>query len=196
MEAYGYPYPFPPLWPPVTSNVPSGRNECPEQKMLYAACGTVGKLFVPGSQRVGLFPFAKEGQKSTLPFGSKWAWAAMNGQVWTPVHWPMGEPPPDPTVTVADAVAVVPDELLAMRVYAVVAVGETTCDPLTATAAPLSVALTALVEDHVNVELPPDVMEVGLAVRDAVGLPPPPPLTVTVTCPQSVAPLALCAVIR
>ena len=58
--------------------------------------------------------------------------------------------------------------------------GETTCDPLTATAAPLRVALVALVEDQVRVELAPDVIEVGLAVMEAVGAPPP-PVTVTVT---------------
>jgi hypothetical protein len=62
----------------------------------------------------------------------------------------------------------------------VVAVGETTCDPLTATEAPLRVALVAFVEDQVSVELPPDVMVVGLAVMDAVG-PPPPGVTVMVT---------------
>ena len=36
----------------------------------------------------------------------------------------------------------------------VVAVGETTFDPLTATEAPLRVALVAFVEDQVSVELP------------------------------------------
>jgi hypothetical protein len=93
------------------------------------------------------------------------------------------------TVTVACAVAVAPDELLDTKAYVVVAVGETTCDPLIATAAPFSVALTALVDVHVNVELPPDAMEVGLAPIAAVGE----PLlaTVTVTWPQSLAPVEL-----
>ena len=72
--------------------------------------------------------------------------------------------------------------------------GETTCDPLTATVAPFKVALVALVEDQVKVELPPDAIVVGLAVILAVGAPP--AVTVTLTCPQSVAPLALCAVMR
>jgi len=93
--------------------------------------------------------------------------------------------PLEPTVTVACAVAVTPDELLAMKVYVVVAVGETLCDPLTATVAPLRVALAALVDVHVSVELPPDAIVVGLALIPAVG---PPAVTVTVTCPQSVAP--------
>jgi hypothetical protein len=77
----------------------------------------------------------------------------------------------------------------------VVDVGETTCDPLTATVAPFRVALTALVEVHVSVELPPGAIEVGLAVIPAVGglLP---PVTVTVTWPQSVAPDELRQVMR
>ena len=72
--------------------------------------------------------------------------------------------------------------------------GETTCDPLTATEAPLSVALVALVEDQVRVELPPDVIVVGLAVIEAVGALP--EFTVMVTWPQSVLPSAACAVMR
>jgi hypothetical protein len=51
----------------------------------------------------------------------------------------------------------------------VVAVGETTCDPLTATEAPFRVALVALVELQVSVELPPDAIEVGFALMAAVG---------------------------
>ena len=101
--------------------------------------------------------------------------------------------PPEPTVTVVMAVAVVPDELLATNVYVVVVVGETDVDPFTATAAPFSVALTALVDVHVSVELPPDVIELGFAVIPAVGAP---EVTVMRTCPQSVAPVELCAVIR
>ena len=58
--------------------------------------------------------------------------------------------PLEPTVTVAWAVAVAPDELVATKLYVVVAVGETDCDPLTATALPFRVALTALVEVHVS----------------------------------------------
>jgi hypothetical protein len=60
---------------------------------------------------------------------------------------------------------------------------------LTATAAPFKVALVALVEDQVSVELAPDVIEVGFAVMVAVGAPP--DVTVTVTCPQSLAPAEL-----
>jgi hypothetical protein len=55
-------------------------------------------------------------------------------------------------------------------------VGETDFDPLTATDAPFRVALTALVDVQVSVELPPEVMEVGLALIPAVG-----PLEPTVT---------------
>ena len=95
---------------------------------------------------------------------------------------------PELTVTVAWDVAVVPAEFLAIKVYVVVDVGETTCDPLTATAAPFRVALTALVDVHVSVELAPGAMEVGLAVMVAVGAP---ELTVMVTWPQSVAPVEL-----
>jgi hypothetical protein len=62
----------------------------------------------------------------------------------------------------------------------VVAVGETTCDPLTGTELPFSKALVALVEDQVRVELPPDVIVVGFAVIEAVGFPPEPMVTVTV----------------
>jgi hypothetical protein len=94
------------------------------------------------------------------------------------------------TVTVAWAEVVAPAEFLAINVYVVVAVGETTCDPLTATAAPFSVALTAFVDVHVSVELPPDAIEVGFALIAAVGAPLP-PVTVRVTCPQSVAPVEL-----
>jgi hypothetical protein len=59
---------------------------------------------------------------------------------------------------------------------------------LTATAVPFRVALTAFVDDHVSVELPPAAMDVGLALRPAVGAL---DATVTVVCPQSVAPEAL-----
>jgi hypothetical protein len=90
--------------------------------------------------------------------------------------------PLEPTVTVAWAVAVVPDELLATKVYVVVDVGETLCDPLTATEAPFSVALTALVDVQVRVELPPEAIEVGLALIPAVG-----PLAPTVTVAWAVA---------
>ena len=69
-------------------------------------------------------------------------------------------------------------------------VGDTVCDPLTATAAPFRVALAALVDVQVSVELPPDAIEVGFALSPAVGAPPP-PVTVTVTWPQSIAPVEL-----
>jgi hypothetical protein len=95
------------------------------------------------------------------------------------------------TVTVVKAWAgVVPDTPVATKVYVVVAVGETVCDPLTGTDAPFRVALTALVEVQVSVELLPEAIEVGFALIPAVGglLP---PVTLTVTWPQSVAPDAL-----
>jgi hypothetical protein len=59
---------------------------------------------------------------------------------------------------------------------------------LTATAAPFNVAPVAFVEDQVSVELLPDVIEVGFAVMVAVAAP---DVTVTVTCPQSLAPAEL-----
>ena len=71
--------------------------------------------------------------------------------------------------------------------------GDTVCDPLTATEVPFRVALTAFVDVQVNVELPPAVIEVGLAVTLAVGAP---GATVTVAWPQSVAPVELRAVMR
>ena len=58
--------------------------------------------------------------------------------------------------------------------------GETACEPLSATDAPFRVALVAFVEDQVSVELPPEEIDVGFAVMDAVG-PEVPPVTVTVT---------------
>lgn len=70
----------------------------------------------------------------------------------------------------------------------VVAVGETDCDPLTAIDAPFRVALTAFVDVQVSVELPPEVMEVGLALIPAVGAF---EATVMRTWPQSVAPVEL-----
>ena len=95
--------------------------------------------------------------------------------------------PLEPTVTMAWAEAVTPAALVATNVYVVVDVGDTVCDPLTGTDAPFRVALTALVDVHVSVELPPGAIEVGLAVIAAVGA----PVTVTVTWPQSVAPVEL-----
>jgi len=56
----------------------------------------------------------------------------------------------------------------------VVAVGETVCEPLRATAAPFRVALAAFVDVQVRVELPPEAMEGGLALIAAV-------VTLTVT---------------
>jgi len=52
----------------------------------------------------------------------------------------------------------------------VVVEGETVCDPLTETAAQFRVALAAFVDVQVSVELPPDAIDVGLAVIPAVGL--------------------------
>jgi flagellar biosynthesis protein FliP len=98
--------------------------------------------------------------------------------------------PLEPTVTVAWADAVAPDELLLTKVYVVVDVGETDCDPLTATDAPFRVALTAFVDVQVSVELPPDVIEVGLALIVAVG---PVEPTVTVAWAVAVAPEELLA---
>ena len=95
----------------------------------------------------------------------------------------VGEPL-EPTVTVVWADAVAPDELVATKVYVVVDVGETDCDPLTATDAPFKVALAALVDVQVSVELPPDEIEAGFALIPAV-------VTVIVTWPQSVAPVEL-----
>ena len=92
--------------------------------------------------------------------------------------------PLDVTVTVACADAVVPDEPVATKLYVVVDVGETDCDPLTATDAPFKVALVALVDVQVSIELPPDEIEAGFALIPAV-------VTVTVTWPQSVAPVEL-----
>jgi len=79
--------------------------------------------------------------------------------------------PVEPTVTVAWAEAVTPAALVATKAYVVVDVGETVCDPLTATAAPFKVALTALVDVQVRVELPPAVIKVGFALSPAVGAP-------------------------
>jgi hypothetical protein len=63
----------------------------------------------------------------------------------------------------------VPAEFFATKVYVVVAVGETVCDPLTGTDVPFKVALTALVDVQVSVELLPGAIEVGFAVMPAVG---------------------------
>lgn len=64
-------------------------------------------------------------------------------------------------------------------------VGETVCDPVTATDVPFRVALVALVDVQVNVELPPDVIVVGLAVIPAVGAAEP---TVTIAWADAVVP--------
>jgi hypothetical protein len=74
----------------------------------------------------------------------------------------------EPTVTAVCPEVDVPAELVATNVYVVVVVGDTVCDPLTATAVPFNLALTALVVVQVRVELPPDAMEVGLALIVAV----------------------------
>ena len=75
----------------------------------------------------------------------------------------------------------------------VVEEGETVWVPLMATVAPFKVALTALVDVQVSVELPPAAIEVGFALIPAVGTA---EVTVTRTCPQSIAPAELRAVMR
>ena len=94
---------------------------------------------------------------------------------------------PELIVTVAWAETATPAALVATKVYVVDDVGDTVCDPLTGTDAPFRVALTALVDVQVSVELPPGAIAVGLAVIAAVGE----PVTVMVTWPQSVAPVEL-----
>ena len=79
----------------------------------------------------------------------------------------VGEPV-ELTVTDVCAEVEVPAELVATNVYVVVDVGETVCDPFTATGAPLRVALVALVVVQVRVELAPDAIEVGFALIAAV----------------------------
>src|SRR6267378_2556580 len=73
------------------------------------------------------------------------------------------------TVTVAVAV-VEPAELVATSEYVVVAVGETICDPLPATAAPFSVIVVAFEVDHESVDDWPLLMLVGFAFSMAVGI--------------------------
>jgi hypothetical protein len=74
----------------------------------------------------------------------------------------------------------------------VVEVGDTVCDPLTATDVPFSFALAAFVEDHVRVELLPGATVAGFALMLAVGVPLVEP-TVTTTLEDVVAPAALLA---
>ena len=69
--------------------------------------------------------------------------------------------------------------------------GLTVIEPLSATAAPFNVAFTAFLVDQVSVEDWPLVIEVALARIPAVTLPVEAALTVTVTEPQSVAPVEL-----
>jgi hypothetical protein len=73
----------------------------------------------------------------------------------------------------------------------VVDVGDTVCDPLTATDAPFRVALVALVDVQVSVELPPGAIDVGLALIAAVGAPL--EFTVTGAWAEAVTPAALVA---
>lgn len=98
---------------------------------------------------------------------------------------------PVTTVTVVCADAVVPDDPVATKVYVVVAVGDTVCDPFTATELPLSFALTALLDDQVSVELAPEAIEVGFALMLAVGEPLEP--TVTDVCADVDVPAELVA---
>jgi hypothetical protein len=65
-------------------------------------------------------------------------------------------------------------------------VGETVCDPFSATVAPFRSALTALVVVQVKVELLPAAMVVGDATIPAVGGPD--EVTVTVVWADAVAP--------
>jgi hypothetical protein len=86
------------------------------------------------------------------------------------------EPPPElPTVTVAVAEAEPPGPV-AVRVYVVVDAGETVWLPEVATdPIPLSMETdVALLVLHVRVELPPEEIDVGLALKliVGVGLPP------------------------
>lgn len=71
------------------------------------------------------------------------------------------------TVALAEPEPPVPVQV---TLYAVVAPGVTTTEPDVAfpVAKPVPVQEVAFVEDHVSVEDPPDVTEVGEAVRDAV----------------------------
>jgi hypothetical protein len=68
-------------------------------------------------------------------------------------------------------------------------VGDTDCDPFNGTVVPFRSAVTAFCVVHVRVELPPELITVGLAVMPA----PTGPLeaTVTVACAVAVAPEAL-----
>jgi hypothetical protein len=75
--------------------------------------------------------------------------------------------------------------------YVVVVVGETTWEPFNGTATPFRSALTALFVVHVNVELLPTTMDVGLAAIPAPGGPP--DVTVTVAWDDAVAPEELVA---
>ena len=62
-----------------------------------------------------------------------------------------------------------PEALVTVKRYAVVVVGETTSDPFKGTGVPFRFPLTALVDVHVRVLLPPGDMVVGFAVIPAVG---------------------------
>lgn len=71
------------------------------------------------------------------------------------------------------------------------AVGETACEPFSATVAPFKSALAAFAVVHVRVELAPDAIVVGFALIPAAGGPLEP--TVTVAWAVAVAPEALVA---
>jgi hypothetical protein len=74
-------------------------------------------------------------------------------------------------ITVTDTVEVTdPVLLLATSVYVVVVVGETTRDPLAATAAPSSVIVVAFEVAHESVDDWPLLMLVGFAFSVAVGI--------------------------
>ena len=93
----------------------------------------------------------------------------------------VGADVPDPIVTIVWAV-VEPEALVAVKIYVVVTVGDTTFVPEVATVPTALLMLTevALEVDHVRVEELPEVIEAGEADRLAVGKAEVDALTVTV----------------
>jgi hypothetical protein len=74
-------------------------------------------------------------------------------------------------VTVTVTVSVVePAELVATSEYVFVAVGDVLCDPLAATTAPSNVTCVAFDDVHVNIDDCPLWIDIGDAVRLAVGI--------------------------
>lgn len=93
----------------------------------------------------------------------------------------VGADVPDPIVTIVWAV-VEPEALVAVKIYVVVTVGDTTFVPEVATVPTALLMLTevALEVDHVRVEELPEVIEAGETDRLAVGKAEVDALTVTV----------------